>query len=244
MISVSIVSHGHGDMVSRLVAQLQACPEVGQIIVTRNVPEALNVPGATIVDNPEPKGFGANHNAAFKLCDQPYWCVLNPDIELIGNPFPILLGLLQHDRRLGMVAPLVRNPGGQIEDSVRRFPTVFSIMAKVLGVSEGRHPIDSSAEIVFPDWVAGMFMLYSSEAYEKLGGFDERYFLYYEDVDICARAWRARIGIAVATSVAVVHDARRTSHRNLRYLRWHLSSMLRFLLRFSGRMPSPFPVGR
>lgn len=240
MIAVSIVSHGHGEMVSRLVAQLQDCPEVAQIIVTRNIPENLDVAGVIVIENPEPKGFGANHNVAFKHCNQPYWCVLNPDIELSGNPFPGLLALLEQDRRLGLVAPVVTSPKGEIEDSVRPFPSVVSILAKALGLSDGRYPRDRAAEVLNPDWVAGMFMLYPSDTYRSLGGFDERYFLYYEDVDICARAWRAQVGIAVAKSVLVVHDARRASHRNLRFLRWHLSSMLRFLLKFSGRLPVPF----
>src|SRR5574343_91402 len=98
MISVSIVSHGHGDMVVVLLRQLLACPEVAQVIITRNLPENLELPGGErvlLLDNAKPLGFAANHNAAFRHCIAPFFCVLNPDIELSGNPFPALLKALQ-----------------------------------------------------------------------------------------------------------------------------------------------------
>lgn len=230
-VAVSIVSHGHGEMVNRLVEQIAACPEVGQIILTRNIPEATPLPSGypcDVIENAAPKGFGANHNAAFRLCRQPYYCVLNPDIELIGNPFP---GLIEHAvHQAGVVvAPLILAPDGGVEDSARRFPTVVSLARKVLGGHDGRYRLVRDEPPRDVDWAAGMFLLFSSSNYQRLGGFDERYFLYYEDVDICARAWRSGMKVTVVPSVSAIHDARRDSHRSLRHMRWHLASMLRFL---------------
>ncbi|HTY02771.1 MAG TPA: glycosyltransferase, partial [Rhodocyclaceae bacterium] len=231
VIAVSIVSHGHGAMVTRLVGQLLACPEVAQIIVTRNVPEPTRFVGegkVDVVENLLPKGFGANHNAAFRRCRAPFYCVLNPDIELQGNPFPDLLA--QAGRTGGAVtAPLIVAPDGTVEDSARRFPTLLTLARKALGGPDGRYFIDSGQQTQAVDWVAGMFMLFASSDYAKLGGFDERYFLYYEDVDLCARAWRAGMRVVVVPAVSAVHDARRDSHRSFRHMRWHLASMLRFL---------------
>ena len=68
VIAVSIVSHGHGAMTKGLIRALLACPEIGQVIVTRNIPELLDITHddrIVWVDNALPKGFGANHNAAF-----------------------------------------------------------------------------------------------------------------------------------------------------------------------------------
>ena len=70
MISVSLVSHGHGAMVWRLVDQLRVCPQVSQIIVTLNIPEAVPEgldEKVLLVQNQHTKGFGENHNAAFPL---------------------------------------------------------------------------------------------------------------------------------------------------------------------------------
>lgn len=219
-------------MVERLVAELRRCPQLTRIVLTRNIPEssALRDDGfVEVVENAAPQGFGANHNAAFGRCREPFFCVLNPDIELPANPFPALLQALDADV-VALAAPLILTPDGAIEDSVRRFPTLTSLLRKALGGADGRYPITAGAAPFCVDWVAGMFMLFRAAAFTRLGGFDAAYFLYYEDVDICQRARRAGMQVAVCPSVSAVHDARRDSHRNLRHLRWHLSSMLRYLV--------------
>jgi len=209
LIAVSIVSHGHGVMVDRLVRQLRACPEVRQVLVTRNIPEASPIGSDGLVfvtENKAPKGFGANHNAAFAHCREPFFCVLNPDIELAGNPFPALLGCLQDDG-IALAAPLIFSPDGRIEDSARHFPNLLSLLSKALGGHDGRYAITPGQEPLVVDWVAGMFMVFSGAAYARLGGFDERYFLYYEDVDVCARAGHAGMKVVVCPSVSAIHDA-------------------------------------
>lgn len=242
MIAVSIVSHGHGEMVVALVVRLLEFPEVSQIIVTRNISEILFFPAddrIVLVDNVFPKGFGANHNAAFRACRQPYFCPVNPDVQFTVNPFPSLLSAIEKSGA-ALVAPMVKSPSGVIEDSVRYFPTFFSILRKLLGKNDGRYPLVESTEPFSPEWVAGMFMLFRSAAFEDLGGFDEKFFLYYEDVDICTRTWKSGMKILVCPEVNVIHDARRDSHRNLNHLRWHLASMLRYFVKHTGRLPDVF----
>jgi len=239
LIAVSIVSHGHGDMVGRLVGQLLAFPEVAQVILTLNVPESVTLPDdarVTVIGNAEPKGFGANHNAAFAACAQTFFCPLNPDIEFDRNPFPVLSAALG-DNRVALVAPLVRSPDGKIEDSMRHFPTPGSLLTKALGGSDGRYVVREGEAAFAPEWVAGMFMLFRGRDFHELGGFDERFFLYYEDVDICVRVWQKGMRILACPKASVIHDARRDSRRSLRHLRWHLVSMARFLWKHRGRLP-------
>ena len=110
MVSVSIVSHGHGRMVERLVATLLGYPEVGQITVTYNIAESLNLPQderVLAIHNRTPAGFAANQNTAFSHCRLPYFCLLNPDIQLPSNPFPVLLAAV-HRTGAGLAAPLDR----------------------------------------------------------------------------------------------------------------------------------------
>lgn len=240
LISVSIVSHGHGIMVRLLVVELLACPEVGQILVTLNIPEVfeeVNNARVLVFENPSPKGFGTNHNAAFLHCRYPFFCPLNPDITLSGNPFSALLEALR-GMDATVIAPLVMSPDGNIEDSVRRFPVLASLAAKLLGGADGRYSLSVGQSSFFPEWVGGMFMLFRSEGFGRLGGFDERYYLYYEDVDICVRAWNAGMKVAVCPSVSVVHAARRDSRRSFRYFWWHFASMGRYFLRHWRRLPN------
>lgn len=241
MITVSLVSHGHGPMVTQLVRQLLICPEIAQIILTRNIPDATPLvqhEKLTVIDNHIPAGFGANHNAAFDRCRTLYFCVINPDIELVDNPFPALLACLAQ-KDVALAAPLVLAPGGSVEDSIRRFPTPFSLLAKTLGNSDGRYDVTLGQEPFCPEWVGGMCMLFRSESFGQVGRFDTCFFLYYEDVDICARLWKSGVRIVACPSASVIHAAQRESHRNWRFLRWHLISMLRYFYKHTGRLPGP-----
>jgi N-acetylglucosaminyl-diphospho-decaprenol L-rhamnosyltransferase len=234
-VSVSVVSHGHAPLIASLLADIAARVRTPiEVILTLNLSEALPFDPAhfsfplLVVENPTPRGFAANQNAAFPLSRAEFFCALNPDIRIERDPFPELLRCLQ-DRSVGVAAPLIRNPAGAVEDSARRFPTPFSILRKALfHRTEIDYPIGN--ETIHPDWVAGMFMIFPREIFAALGGFDERYFLYYEDVDLCARLRLAGKRVALCPSASAVHDARRQSLRSLRYMRWHLSSMLRYFL--------------
>jgi N-acetylglucosaminyl-diphospho-decaprenol L-rhamnosyltransferase len=239
MITVSIVSHRHGPLLRPLLTQLLACPEVSATVVTRNIPEKLDLPADArvhITDNAAPAGFGANHNAAFRRCETPMFCVVNPDIALPGNPFPVLLDCLAQNHA-ALAAPLVITPAGLTEDNLRYFPTPLSLLAKALGGRDGRYEIANDQRTVSPDWVAGMFMLFRSSAFMRVGGFDEGFFLYYEDVDICARLRQYGESIVACPTARVVHAAQRTSRYNPRYALWHMSSMGRYFVKHLGRLP-------
>lgn len=242
LITVSVVSHGQGNLVAKLLEDIARCSCVSEIILTQNVPEGEIVCPASLlarvrfIRNDRPLGFSANHNQAFRLCGNPMFAVLNPDIRFEGDPFSLLMDAITVSGA-AIAAPAVRNPYGVLEDSVRRFPTFSGLATKAVRLSSGKIHFDAGSEPFCPDWVAGMFMLFRREDYAALGGFDESFFLYYEDVDICVRAWRAGMKIVLCPSVSVVHDARRDSHRSLRHMRWHLASMARYFAKHRGRLP-------
>lgn len=238
VISISIVSHQQGALVAALLPDIAAhCAMPLEVILTLNKPETLPFDVASfpfpvkVLNNATAKGFGANHNAAFSLAGAPHFCVLNPDIRFSQDPLPALIELLA-DQSVGVTAPLIVNPAGGIEDSARRFPTPAGIIKKAcFGSSSSDY--EAGEVLLYPDWVAGMFMVFRSETFRAAGGFDEGYFLYYEDVDLCWRLQRRELRAALLPTVRATHDARRASHRNLRYLLWHGKSMLRF---FAKRM--------
>lgn len=236
-ISISIVSHLQESLVRELLNDLMRhCEQNIRIILTLNLSETLSFMTddypfpIRIINNQYPKGFGANHNQAFKCCDTPYFCVLNPDIRLREDPFKRLLTELEEHSAV-LIAPKVINSLGSIEDSVRTFPTPLSILKKLL-VKKFSADYATDKIIVNPDWVGGMFMLFRTDAFRQIGGFDERYFLYYEDVDICRTLHQNGENIIYTPNTAVIHEARRTSHKSVRYLLLHLSSMLRFFIKW------------
>jgi GT2 family glycosyltransferase len=234
-ISISIVSHKQALIVKRLLMDLQKyCPRGIEVLLTINVSEKMpfdqqdfNFP-LHLIGNDRPRGFSSNHNAAFQLSKHIFFCVMNPDIRLRSNPFPTLLACFEN-RLTGAVAPLIVDPACKIEDSARRFPTPFSILKKALKINV-KKDYDFPSEPFCPDWIAGMFMLLSRDRFREMGGFDEKYFLYYEDVDLCARLYLAGYQNILCPSVSVVHEAQRASHKKLSYLKWHIWSFLRFFL--------------
>jgi N-acetylglucosaminyl-diphospho-decaprenol L-rhamnosyltransferase len=234
-VTVSVVSHAQIHLIETLFENLaRYCGSGIEVTLTLNLPEALPFDPAampfkvSIIHNPQPKGFGDNHNAAFASGCSEYFCVINPDIQLQDNPFPALIKALK-DPQVGVVAPLILDPQKEVTDSARKFPTVFSILQKIF---RKRATFDYviTEQLLFPDWVAGMFMLFRHDVFDELRGFDRKYFLYYEDADLCARLRLAGYRTVLCPQVAAVHEAQRASHRNFRYLKWHLSSMMRFFI--------------
>ncbi len=235
LISVSIVSHGHAELAARLFDDLRVHKPKGiEVILTLNIEEALpfdpdSFPfSVKTVRNASPRGFATNHNAAFKLAGGNFFCVLNPDIRVTADPFLALVRELRNPT-VGAVAPLILDADGAIEDSARPFPTLSSLVSKAFGAEPKRY-YEIGEKSISPDWVGGMFMLLRRDAFAAVGGFDARYHLYYEDVDLCARLRIAGYDIRLVPSSSAVHLARRQSRRDIRYLLWHLRSMTRYIL--------------
>jgi N-acetylglucosaminyl-diphospho-decaprenol L-rhamnosyltransferase len=235
-VTLSIVSHRQNALVNQLLGDVQrVCVDRVALVLTQNVPDpvafataGLDCP-AEIIVNPERKGFGANHNAAFRHCRTPYFCVVNPDIRLPTDPFASLISNFSR-KNVAVAGPLVRNPAGATEDSARRFPTPGSLLKKIfVDTREPDYPTNRGPLEV--DWLAGMFLLFRSDAYRAVGGFDEAYFLYYEDVDICRRLRKAGKCAVYDPRAEIVHDARRASRRQPALALQHLKSALRFLSR-------------
>ena len=227
MICISVVSHGQMEIAAEFLQTIARFkpPLVSHVVYTRNIDEpdlpAIDLGPARleIISNREPKGFGANHNAAFERCVDPFFCVCNPDVLLSSSdPFPRLIEPF-HNPKVGLVAPRVLTPAGRIENTARRLYTPIELLAQKV------RPANLGGRA---DWLAGMFLLFRSQAFRTVGGFDPRYFLYIEDVDICTRLRVAGWELLQHPEAEVIHDARKQSHRSLTYTRWHLAGMLRY----------------
>ncbi len=221
-VTLSVVSHEQHALVDALLADLAGinASELARVILTQNLPETPpstkgpHAPPVEVMRNRVPLGFGKNHNAAFRKCDTEYFAVVNPDIALMANPFPAMITALRAGA--GVAAPVVLEPDGRVADTARSLITPFELIRR-------RTPRYTPPEI--PRWFAGMFLLFRSDAFAAVGGFDEGFFMYCEDFDICARMRLAGWPISFVRQVQVVHAAQQLSHRSLRHFRWHLSSL-------------------
>lgn len=222
---VSIVSHGHGADVQGLLEALaaQSAKWVGRVVLTQNVPEpAPRAPAGgwpfllELVRNPHPAGFGRNHNQALARGDEPFVCVLNPDVKLLAQePFAALVQAAGQ-AGVGCAYPQQWDEKGQLQDSERAVPTPWALLWRHLA----RRPEQQV------DWVNAACLVLPRAVWQALDGFDERYFMYCEDVDFCLRLRLAGWAL-VRAPAQVVHAGNRTSHRRLRHFGWHVGGLLR-----------------
>lgn len=239
MVTISIVSHGHGNMVEELINSLLQFPEISLVIVTLNIPENIIFSPSDklkIIKNTIPLGFGSNHNNAFKFSKGKYFCILNPDILFDNNPFPKLLKVFL-DNSIALVAPSICNSDGKIEDSARYFLTLSTLFKRIFLRIKDCYSYNRFSPLFYPEWVGGMFMIIKSSIFFEIKGFDEGYFLYVEDVDICTRIWINGYRIALDPSVAVIHNAQRESRKNFRFMCWHLNGLIRYFYKYIFRLP-------
>lgn len=223
-VTVSIVSHGQLDLILPLLEQLDrfSSAVVDKVVLTINIPEADVLGGATFrfpverIENSAPKGFGANHNQAFRRCKTPWFLVLNPDIRFDRDVLAPLMAQAAPDS--GLLTPRILEPGKSAPEQHRAIITPLEIVTR-------RRP--GYVRPTVPAWIPGLFMLFRTEAYAAVGGFDERFFMYGEDFDICARTRLAGWRLQVGEDLIALHDARRASHGSSQHLRWHVGSLLR-----------------
>ena len=237
-IHLSIVSHHQGDIIKPLLEDLSRINLPNNVnlllTVTMNIAEDESFLSAydrdlNIIRNKNLLGFGSNHNQAFWSAKSDYFMVLNPDLRIDKN-FNILFWLdFCNLDNFGCAAPIIISPKNEIEDSARKFPTIISLIKRKI-IGNSYHIYDPSPDAQMVDWVAGMFMVFDSYKFKKLNGFDEKYFMYLEDTDICRRLHRANYTVLYIGTEKVVHNARRSSRKKLKYLYWHIRSAVRFFL--------------
>jgi len=235
LITISIVSHGDAQKVALLLDSLYRYESADQfqVIITDNlgndIPElnGYKRESLMIIRNKEPLGFARNQNQAFQFAVGKYFCVINPDVLFEQEVFASLIKRLEN-QEADIVVPIIMDTSSALQDSYRYFPTPYEIIRRRLPGYKFEPPAVDTAGLVRPDWVAGMFMLMESETFRSLCGFDEKYHLYFEDVDFCARASLAGLNLLVDTNVRVRHDAQRASREKIIYLIWHIQSAIRF----------------
>jgi N-acetylglucosaminyl-diphospho-decaprenol L-rhamnosyltransferase len=225
-LTASVVSHGQIGLVNTLIADLvrHSSPRLRRLVVTLNIPEDDPIRPADarfdilVLRNARVSGFGTNHNLAFRQCDTRWFAVLNPDLRFSDDALGLLLAACEPQD--GLIAPLILDAEGHPADAARRLPTPLLVAARRLQ-RRSRGPDPDF------DWLAGMCLMLDAEAFRSLGGFDERYFMYCEDTDLCLRMQLAGWSVRQVPSVRIVHEARRESRRSVRYLRWHVTSLIR-----------------
>jgi N-acetylglucosaminyl-diphospho-decaprenol L-rhamnosyltransferase len=202
-------------------------------------------PDLGVVDPGANLGYGAAANRGVAATTAPFVLVCNSDLEVPAGAVAALADVLLDDAQCAIVGPLVRTPTGERYPSARRFPSIIDAGGHaLLGLfapnnrftrSYRRAELDAAGLGVHAvDWVSGACFLVRRTAFEGVGGFDESYFMYAEDVDLCWRLGRAGWRVSYAPSAEVTHlQGQSTDRHPYRMIVEHHRSLFRFAARTS-----------
>lgn len=204
-------------------------------------PSLRSTTSCTVIHNPANPGFGAGHN---RVLAQPallgeFHLVLNPDVELAADALAIALAFMRAHPDCVLLSPAARNADGSPQWLCKRYPSVLDLalrgfappwLKQRFARRLARYEMQDIADDE-PYWdppiVSGCFMLLRSNVFRQLGGFDERFFLYFEDFDLSLRA--AAYGrLAHVPAVRIVHHGGHAARKGWRHILMFARSGLRF----------------
>jgi GT2 family glycosyltransferase len=184
-------------------------------------------PRVRLVSNEENVGFARGVNQGMRSSSAPLVLIMNPDCRLVTGAFALLHKVLKRRQSCAVVGPCILDPDGSVQGSARGDPdmltglfgrsALFRRLLPGLAVSKrnvvtgepGRRDLDS----VVVDWLSGACMLARREALQSVNGFDERYFLYWEDADLCRRLRARGYHIRYVPSAVAIHRVGHSSRR-------------------------------
>ncbi|MEX2336230.1 MAG: glycosyltransferase family 2 protein [Fulvivirga sp.] len=189
-----------------------------------------NYPLVEIIKNTSIEGFAHNNNKGVKKSKGEYILFLNPDIILLPNCIDNLYNYLKDNKKIGILVPKLLNFDLTPQESIRNFFTVRTLFQRLYLGSEKEGLISFDSEVIQQvDWAIGAAMLLSRDWYDNLKGFDESYFLYVEDVDICLRSWKLGKPVFYFPESVFLHAHQKSSSNGWNRKRFlHIKSMIRF----------------
>jgi N-acetylglucosaminyl-diphospho-decaprenol L-rhamnosyltransferase len=232
-LSVIIVSYNVRDLLCRCLETVQA--ELAglntEILVVDNASSDGTVdaihehfPVVRVIANDRNPGFAAANNQALEIATGQTVLFLNPDTELRPGALTAMLEYLANHPRVGIVGPRLQFPDGSVQSSRRSFPTPLTGLVESTPIQRwlpGLPPLrryyranESDDQCQYVDWLVGACLLVRREVIDAIGGFDERFFMYSEELDWCYRAQGAGWRIVYLPSAVVTHHEGRSSEQN------------------------------
>jgi hypothetical protein len=210
---------------------------------------AVEFPWVHLVANAENRGFTGGNNQGLALAQGHYVFFLNPDTEVLGDALATMLAYIEAHPGVGALGPQLRYGDGSLQSSRRRFPTFATALFESTPLAwhwpdnpwaRRYHLADMPDDLTQPvDWVVGAALLVRRAALDQIGGFDEGYFMYSEELDWCRRATEAGWQIAYLPDAQVIHHEGKSSEQVVaaRHIRFQ-TSKVRYFRKFRGPIQS------
>lgn len=254
-LSVIIVNYNSGRFIMKCIDSIIKSKDnlKKEIIVVDNASGdgsdrliALAFPDIVIIRNKVNLGFAKATNIGIKNSTGRYLLLLNPDTEITGNALEKLINFLRDTAEAGIVAPKLLYPDGSLQFSCRLFINfrIIILQRTFLGkffknsgtikkylMSDWNH--NETRKV---DWLLAACMMIPRTVINRIGGLNEAYKLYFEDVDICYRMKLASLGVYYYPDAVVIHDHQRGSAGKFSIKTiWHIQSAISFFNKFGWR---------
>lgn len=206
-----------------------------------------DIPWVRVIANQQNLGFTAANNQGLAVSQGRFVLFLNPDTELAPAALRLMLEYADAHPRVGVIGPQLRYGDGSLQSSRRRFPTLatFFLESTIVqrwwpqnAVLSRYYVLDRPDDAISPvDWVVGACMLVRRAVLDQTGGFDEGFFMYSEELDLCHRAVDAGWQVVYLPAAVVTHYEGKSSEQVVaaRHIRFH-SSRLRYARKYHGRL--------
>jgi GT2 family glycosyltransferase len=215
-VSVIIVNHNGLAYTINAVASIRRYSSGAEIIVVDNgsTDESNKVlhaqfPDIHLVTLSENKGFGAGNNRGAEAASGALLFFVNNDTVLTSDIIRTLTEFMETKTKCGVAAPVLRNDDGSFQLSYGKFPSItneINTQEQTRAIESMRkNQMEQKKMIEKIDWVTGAAMMVRRSVFEQVGGFDEKYFMYFEDVDFCKRVAQAGYSIDYLPRISLIH---------------------------------------
>lgn len=244
MLNVSIVLYRPDwEQVSALTHALLQSQRVNRVYWIDNSPQAaeqlpLQSERIQYQHNPTNLGYGTAHNIAIResIYDNiPFHLVINPDIILDAKELDRMLDFVSQNPLVGSLMPKVTYPNGQLQYLCKLLPTPLDVFGRrflpASWIAQRNHQYEMRAsgydKIMNIPYLSGCFMLLRTEAVKQVRLFDERFFMYPEDMDLTRRIHRNYLTVYFPHAT-IIHNHEKASYKSLKMLWIHMVNMCRY----------------
>jgi len=250
ILSIITVSYGQAREVNALLKSLKKFPPADTwelIVVDNNSPRSQNYDflssekNTHLIQLNQNIGFGKGNEEAVRFAQGKILAFVNPDIEIQKGTLDELLQVLRTKKEAGITVPLLETKKGKILENTWNFPTFWSLLRRrIWKPTTDILEINNKKEI-FVDWAQGSFLVLRKDFFELLGGFDHRFFLFFEDTDLCRRALEKNKKVVLVPTSRAYHTEHRLSGGHIftaifkRTFWIHLSSAVKYFWKYRNK---------
>ncbi len=200
-----------------------------------------NYPDIRLIQNIRNIGFGRAHNQILPYMTKGYHFIINPDIEIKEDVVSSLIDYMEKNTEVHIVTPEIRNPNGSIQYLPKNDPSIrYLIISKIPGFHYLRKQYTRQEEdMTVPtdiEFCTGCFFCIRSQTYKAVGGFDNRYFMYFEDADLSRTIRKRGNRVVYYPLVDVYHTWKRENVKKVRGIKREVKSMILYFNKWGWRI--------